>query len=53
MRKSILTLIFILAIVFAISACTPKRYCYNEPIIVNGHHVDQIECVSMVYPGRG
>lgn len=54
MKRKIMTIIFILAVVFAISACQPPRtFCFNEPIIVNGQHVDQIECVHQAYPGRG
>lgn len=53
MKPYIFMIAAVAALVIAVTACGPRRYCFNEPTVVHGHVVNHIECVSQAYPGRG
>jgi len=55
MRKSVslIVVLFVAAMIMALSACSPRAYCFNEPTIgPDGRAVNHVECVSPGSPGQ-
>lgn len=47
MKRLIAAVVLVAACAGTAAACQPQgAFCYNEPIVRNGHTVNQIKCVS-------